>query len=459
MSRMEEWSALLAECDREVPGLEGTLDRAYAKRRKKRAHLALKSLGSIAACFALFVILVNFSAPVANACSRIPGLRELAKVVTFSRSLKDAVDHEFVQPVELSQSNDDISAEIAYLIVDQKQVNVFYQLDCRPDIYTLVWVDVYDTEGKPLDCGIYYHQFEPENVDLRSFTIDFFEQQVPEQLLCVLKIGTPVVYTDGLPPATERFPDPDDREEPEVVAEFEFLLELDSQFTAAAKLYPVNQLVEIDGQTFTIPEIEVYPSHLRLNVLESEDNSARIRDLDFYLETDTGIRFDTSSGITAHSTADNRYLTSYRAESTYFYEAKELKLVITGARLLDKDRARLHLNLLTGETDPLPEGISFQEAYREGEDWIISFRADFEFKQDEIMRQLFGSRCYDSHGNLYEVTHWSSIMGEPDETGRIPYYFETFPLKGYPYDEVWLSPQFTHNWTPETPIEITITLE
>ena len=306
MSRMEEWSALLAECDREVPGLEGTLDRAYAKRRKKRAHLALKSLGSIAACFALFVILVNFSAPVANACSRIPGLRELAKVVTFSRSLKDAVDHEFVQPVELSQSNDDISAEIAYLIVDQKQVNVFYQLDCRPDIYTLVWVDVYDTEGKPLDCGIYYHQFEPENVDLRSFTIDFFEQQVPEQLLCVLKIGTPVVYTDGLPPATERFPDPDDREEPEVVAEFEFLLELDSQFTAAAKVYPVNQLVEIDGQTFTIPEIEVYPSHLRLNVLESEDNSARIRDLDFYLETDTGIRFDTSSGITARASFKRR---------------------------------------------------------------------------------------------------------------------------------------------------------
>ncbi len=37
--------------------------------------------------FFLFVLLVNFSAPIAYACSQVPILRELAEAVTFSPSV------------------------------------------------------------------------------------------------------------------------------------------------------------------------------------------------------------------------------------------------------------------------------------------------------------------------------------------------------------------------------------
>ena len=455
MNRKNEFTAMIEELNQPAPRLETTLDRAYKRKRKRTTQMIVRPLAGFAACFAIFVLLVNFCAPVAYACSRIPGLRELAAAVTFSRSLTDAVENEYVQTIDLSQTENDITAEIAYLIVDQKQVNVFYRLAYPEQDIPLVWVDVYDSEGRYLsNCGVSYHQFEPENGDLRSFTIDFFEEDVPSSLICTLKIRSAVVSADGPPADTDHVPGSEDVVKPEYLAELEFLLEFDPLFTAAGKLYQVNQTVELDGQKITVTEIEVYPSHLRVNVLEAEDNTARIRDLDFYIETDTGIRFDTGNGITATHPAGIPGMTSYRAESTYFYDAEQLKLVITGAKLLDKTMNTTYLNLVTGETGPLPDGAAFESAVREGENWIVTFRADWD--SEEPMHQLFGGKFYDADGNEYEINQWSSMFGEADGEGNITYFLDQFPLKNYPYDEVWLTPHYSHYWTAEDLIVITV---
>lgn len=454
MTRMEEFEALLAEADREIPGLEATLERAYDKKRKRNRRLVLRPLAGIAACFAIFVVLVNFCAPVAYACSRIPGLRELAEAVTFSRSLSDAVDNEYVQPMELKQTANGITAEIAYLIVDQKQVNVFFRLTSEEYPVLSADPDVYNSEGGYLPCGLVNYAFDLDSGELGTFIIDFTTEDVPDSLICTLKVKASGVSTETAPADTGLFPDIDDRYEPEYLAEFEFLLEFDPLFTAAGKLYPVNQTVEINGQKITVTEIEVYPSHLRVNVLEAEDNIAWIQDLDFYIETDTGLRFDTGSGITATGSADDPNMTSYRAESTYFYEAKQLKLVITGAQFLEKSMETTYVNLVTGETGPLPDGVTFDSAVREGDDWIVSFRADW--TESEPMYQCFGHLYYDAEGSRYEIHMWSSSHGDRDENGKFTYFIDSFPLKNYPHDEVWLSPHFSYNWTAENEIVITV---
>ena len=455
MNRMEEFNTLLAECEREIPELEGTLDRAYAKKRKKNIQIALRSLGSIAACFAIFVLLVNFCAPVAYACSRVPGLRELAEAVTFSRSLSDAVDNEFVQPMDLSQSANGITAEIAYLIVDQKQVNVFYRLSSEEYPILSADPDVYNSDGSDLHHGLVNYAFDLESGELGNFTIDFTQENVPDSLLCSLKVWASGVSTEEAEPVTEQFPDTEDIPEPAYLAEFEFLLEFDPLFTAAGKLYEVNQTVEIDGQKLTVTEVEVYPSNLRINVLESADNTAWIQTLEYYIETDSGIRFDSgSNGLIATGSGDNPYLTSYRAESTYFYNVEQLKIVITGAKFLEKSHETTYVNLVTGETGPLPQGAAFESALREGDDWIVSFRADW--TEGIPMYQLFQHRYYDPEGNEYELNMWSGSFGEKDENGKFTYFLDTFPLKDYPYDEVWLTPMFSYRWTADTEIAITV---
>lgn len=320
MNRMEEYQAMLEALEQSAPGLDTTLERAYAKKRKRTRQRILRPVAGLAACFVLFVLLVNFSAPVAYACARIPGLRELAEAVTFSRSLTDAVDNAYVQPMELSQTSNGITAEVDYLIVDQKQVNVFYRLNSEKYPQLTADPEVFDRDGNRPSCGYHSNDFNAENGELRCLTIDFVDNNVPDCLKIRLHVDSFDVVSEAVPPEhpADIFEDAPE-EERNYLASFEFLLEFDPQFTAAGKIFPVNQTVTLDGQDITITKIEVYPTHLRVDVREEDGNSAWLQDLEFYIETDWGMKFEpASSGITATGSVDSPAMVSYRADSTIF---------------------------------------------------------------------------------------------------------------------------------------------
>lgn len=458
MNRKDEYLAIIEELNRVVPALETTLDRACKKRRKRTALMIARPAAGLAACFAVFVLLVNFCAPVAYACSRIPVLKELAEAVTFSRSLTDAVENEYVQTMNLSRTENGITAEVVYLIVDQKQVNVFYRLDS--DQYEQLSADptVKHTEGeRPPSCGWSSTGFDAENGALRCLNIDFVEGNVPDSLIVQLKVYTNQTNYEN--PAPENYVDDIFSDElpgePDYLADFEFLLEFDPEFTASGKVFPVNQTVLLEGQAITITDIEVYPTHMRVDIQESPENTAWLKGLEFYIETDWGMQFDpVSNGIVSTGSGDSPSMVSYRADSTYFYQAEQLKLVITGARWLRKDMETTYLNLITGETGTLPEGAEFDSARKQGSGWVVKFRAALE--EDGPMYQLFGHKFFDADGNEYEINQWGSTHGERNEDGTFTCFYDEFPLKNYPYDEVWLSPQFSHNWTAENVIVITI---
>ena len=457
MNRKNEFETMIEELNQPAPGLETTLDRAYKRKRKRTTQLIVRPLAGLAACFAVFVLLVNFCAPVAYACSLVPGLRELAAAVTFSRSLTDAVENEYVQPMDLSQTQNDITAEVAYLIVDQKQVNVFYRLDS--DKYEKLYADpdVRSADGnRPESCSYHSTGFDAENGELRCLSIDFVDNDVPDKLRIALRVNPNMVVEEVAPEhSVDDLYSDDIYEEPSYLAEFEFLLEFDPKFTAAGKVFPVNQTVILEGQAITITDIEVYPTHMRVDIEESPDNTAWMKGLEFYIETDWGMKFDAaSSGILSTGSADSPSMVSYRADSSYFYESNHLHLVITGAQWLRKDMQTTYLNLVTGEHGELPEGAAFDSARKHGGGWIVKFRADLD--EDDPMYQLFGHKFYDADGNEYEIKQWSSMYGDPNEEGNITHFYDEFPLLNYPYDEVWLSPQYSHNWIAENPIIIPV---
>jgi len=457
MNRKNEFEAMIEELNQPAPGLEATLDRAHKKKRKRTTQMIVRPLAGFAACFAVFVLLVNFCAPVAYACSQVPVLRELAAAVTFSRSLTDAVENEYVQPMDLSQTDNDITAEVAYLIVDQKQVNVFYRLDS--DKYETLDADpeVRNAEGGHLPCGYSSTGWGAENGELRCLSIDFVDDNVPASLRIKLDVYTNGIRHENVEPeqAVDDIYSDDPYEEPDYLAHFDFLLEFDPKFTATGKVFPVNQTVILEGQAITITDIEVYPTHMRVDIAESADNTAWLKRLDFYIETDWGMKFDpVSNGITATGSTESPSMVSYRADSTYFYEADHLKLVITGAQWLRKDMETTYLNLVTGEHGELPEGAEFDSSRKQGSGWVVKFRAAYD--EDKPMYQLFGHLIYDDDGNEYEINQWSSMYGDPDEEGNITYFYDEFPLLKFTGEEVWLTPHFSHNWVAEDLIVITI---
>ncbi|MBQ7920591.1 MAG: DUF4179 domain-containing protein [Lachnospiraceae bacterium] len=460
MNRMEELQELLNELEEPVPALEDTVNRA--RRRKAKRNRRITALVSVAAVFVLFVGLVNFSTPVAYACSKIPIIKELAEAVTFSPSLSDAVENEFVQPMNLYKEDGGVSATVEYLIVDQKQVNVFFRLDSEH--YAGLGTDpkVKSADGSsPTPCAYGLSEWDVENGELRCLTIDFMDEDVPQSLLITMDIYDRGDVAAGEPmevAAPENISDDmfSDMEEPRMyVAYFEFLLEFDPLFTAAGKVFDINETIEMDGQQITFTQMEVYPTHLRVNVEESGKNTAWLKSLDFYIETDWGMQFDTiSNGISATGSEDGKSMASFRADSSYFYEAEHLEIVITGVEWLNKDMEKMYLNLETGETGQLPEGVRFKAATKQAEGWILEFEA--QYRRENHHHQLFASEFYDAAGERYEINSWSSTFGEENENGEISYFIEEFPLKDYHETEVWLCPHYSHMWTPEEPVRIEV---
>lgn len=455
MNRMEEYQELMMKLEQPVGSIEGTLERAMRK-RKHRQRILQPVIG-MAAAFLLFVLLVNFSSPVAYACSRIPFLRELAQAVTFSKSLTDAVKNEYIQPLNLEQSNGKVSAKIEYLIVDQKQVNVFFRLDS--EVYDQLDVNPGRilTDGEPLQgYGVGVNDYNVKNGELRSMTIDFVEQDVPSSMQIRLNIRA---IDDSKEAESFHITDKEFQETKSditaFVAQFDFLLEFDPLFTQAAKKYDIEQTVLLEGQKITVTDVEVYPTHMRVNVEDDPENTAWLKSLHFYVATENGEVFESaSSGVIATGAENTRSMVSYRADSSWFYEAKELKVVITGAEWLRKDMEKIYLNLETGETGELPEGVELHSTEERPDGWVVRLIA--KKREENYHHMLMGNEFYDAAGNTYDIHSWGFYDEFPEGVDEAIYFIEEIPLVDYHEKEVWLAPAYSHLWEAEEPIEVTI---
>jgi len=432
MNRKDEYNEWLAELEQTVPALDGTLTRAQKRRRRKK--IILGPILSVAAVFALFVVAVNSSVKVAYACSQIPILKELAEAVTFSRSLTDAVENEYVQPMNLTQEEDGVTVSVEYLIVDQKQVNVFFRIASEEEKEYNVSPTVLTRDKKSAGCAYGLKNHDAKNGELRSMTIDFLDEDVPDGLVVKFDVSERGAGRVGV---------------------FEFLLEFDPQFTAVGKVYEINKTVLLDGNEIIIRRMEVYPTHLRVNIEETTENKDKLKGLEFYIKTDWGMQFETvSNGIIAHGSVDAPEITSYRADSTYFYEADHLEIVITGADWLDKSREMVYVNLLTGETKGLPEHVKFGKAEKLGGGWAVTF--DVKIKEEDHFDQNFAWSYYDVEGNEYDMNARSHMYKDSMDEDYEEYYEEIVHLSEYPYNEAWLKLQYTHSWEAEEPVAILV---
>lgn len=479
MNRNQEYEALLAECSNTPGELETTVERALQRKKtlQKKRRAGWLSVSGLAACFAGFVLLVNLSVPFARACGQIPVLRELARAVSWSPSLSAAVENDYVQPMDLVQTQNGITARVEYLIVDRKQVDVFFSVDSTE-------YETLDVTHPQLTMPDGEHgwnsslsSYGVENGELIDFQINFVDRDVPETLTMTFGVyereevrSTPEAsgvsgdYGDELLSDIEK-------EQHKILAEFTFELEFDPNFTAQGEIIPVNETFTLDGQTVTLTEAEVYPTHLRLNFDYAPDNTAWLTDLNFYLENEHGKRFESIvNGISGTGNPNDPSTSSVWLDSPFFSQGEHLILHITGAAWIDKDRERVKVDLVNGIMDDPPQGVAVDWTELRADGWLVSFSAEQRWGSD-IHYQIWGSSFYDADGNAYDIDQRSMTTG-PMVFGPISgdelkaheekerqamekgLYFETFALKGYTEDEVWLEPR----WTSVTDSTATVVL-
>lgn len=448
MNRNQEYEALLQELEATPATLDGTAERALRRRRReRRLRIFGVPAGSLAACFVAFVLLVNLFPPFARACGNVPLLRALAQAVAWSPSLSAAVANDYVQPIGQSQTVNGITATIEYVIVDQKQVHIFFTL--KGEEYETLSAEMPEFSPEQ-HCAVLGADFHQKPGTLLHFTLDYLEGDVPEGFAMAFGVtGETGEEAEGGPAAPSRsILDEPEWEEPDILADFTFDLKFDPTYTAQGEIVPVDSTFRLDGQTLTVTTAEVYPTHVRVNIEGAEDNTAWLKGLDFYLENEDGERFDSiSNGITASGDTDSPAMVSYRLESPYFADSAHLTLHITGATWLDKDKERVRADLANGTVEWLPEGVSVQAMQHRADGWVLTFDVT---APADIHKQVFASQYYDEAGTEYDQQATSVTAPEDG------YFYRQMVLRDYPWDEVWLCPAYSRTTTAETPVTIPI---
>jgi hypothetical protein len=375
MDRMEEYQMLSAELERLPESLDGAVLRARVRAGKHRVHRLIEApLAGAAAVFALFVLLVNLSVPFALACGSVPVLKQLTAAVALSPSLKAAVQHDYVQYMGLTQSANGVEMTVDYVIVDQKQVNVFYTVQGAAPRYSVI-PEIRGAQGGPLE-GYGLLSGSPAEPDiLQKFVVDFMQGDVPPELELSCEVfpleavqAETSIQADGETP---------DRAEPDPAAAFVFDLRFDPAYTGAGETVVLDRYFTLDGQRLLAEDVEIYPTHVRLNLVDDENNIAWLRSVDFYLEDERGNRYDkVGNGITATGSENSFFMAGHRLESSYFGDAEHLTLYITGATWLDKAMEYVEVDLKSGAAGAMPEGIRLENAdLADGADYDLTVSA------------------------------------------------------------------------------------
>ena len=396
------------------------------------------------------MLLVNLSVPFARACGNIPVLRELAKAVSWSPSLSAAVENKYVQPIRQSQTVNGITATVEYVIVDQKQLHIFFTLN--GDGYDNLTAEMPRYEPEQV-CSTIGCDWNRAPGTLLNFTLDYGDNNVPDSFTITFGVITYVEPDWSEEAPTKSYEDemlePMNEEAPDYLAEFTFDLEFDPEFTAKGEIVPVNQTFDLDGQSLTVTEVEIYPTHVRVNVADDPANTAWLKGLTFYLENGDRERFrPISNGISATGGEDSPAYVSFRLESPYFADSEHLTLHITGAEWLDKDMERVRVDLAARTAERLLEGVTFRSAEKRDGGWVLTFRV--KQREEHHSFQVWRSTFYDEAGNQYESNRRSTTTADSG------CFEEMLPLPGYQEDVVWLQPTYSHTTTETIPVIIPI---
>lgn len=458
MNRNAEYQMLLAELETQPERLESTVHRAFTREKtlQKRRRMILTPALGLAACFTVFVLLVNLSIPFASACGRVPWLRELAKTVAFSPSLSAAVENEYVQPISVAQTENGFTVTVEYVIVDRKQLNIFYTAKIPEDQHLYV---NYDYEMNDLHSWAGSSgSAQLTSGELMQISLDFVECDVPSELGVKFQF-----YDEEAMRAAE--PDRSSAEmpkwqAPDYLAEIPFQLEFDPYFTAQGEIVPVDTSFTLDGQQFTLTEVELYPTHMRIDLSDDQGNTAWLKGLDLYLENEHGQRFERRGGITATGSAEGDGMGSFWLDSSFFSQGKHLTLHITRAQWKDKDAPRVRLNLADGTTENLPQGVRLLRAERRSDGWKVQF-LKYEDEIGSLGNLMSCGGFWDENGNHYDIWQSGSTIGYQDpETGEWVedenISAEDFVLKGFTGDVVYLEPSNNRATNFDIPVTIPI---
>ena len=442
MNREQEHYAL----KQELISIPSALDNVFAlaqlrvKKRKIVNNCFIKPIGAIAVTFILFVATVNISPNAVHAMENIPGLKQLAEAVSFSRSLTDAVEHDFVQTIGLEQTIDDVTVRVEYVIIDGLRLHVFYSLDSEIHSNLGVSINLRDAENEMNSAGyIGKAQVVFENAKIRHFFGGFYEY-LPEIVIWEPNIYNHIygIYLPG-----------------ELIGSLTFIIELDAAFVYQNEVISLNYDFVVDGQGLTLTSLYINPAHTRLNFIADNDNTAWLRDLKVYLTNESGKRFEIPATTDEMrnlpgGNAEGLMIATYFVESIFFAQWESLYIVIEEVKWLDKDMEKIYINFTNGTHSALPEGMALDDVQSFDNGWVVTLSTI-----DLGVHQITYTRNPETWDSL-EFRRLQNGWHIHETTPGLFFSVESPPKVENGYIVVALTPQYSRIVSLDMPIKIRV---
>ncbi|MEB2301151.1 DUF4179 domain-containing protein [Lysinibacillus xylanilyticus] len=313
--------------------------------REKRANKRIVSV-AIASLFCLSLLFsIRVSPTIAGQVAKIPGFQTIVSAVVRDKGIKDIVDNDYYEEINVTQSKKGLSLTLQGVIADNSGLILYYDADASFDMSELhlEGVQLFQGDDKIKD-GSSFTSHQSNQIRISS-SVDF-------------SFSEPFAYDSKDFKAVFHFYEKD-RGNIEISVPFSLQNEI-----AKEKTFTANRTVNVDGQKFTITEIRRSPLRMAIDIELDEANTMRILALDnIAVETEDGERREevVKNGLSlGKNSRDGKF--TLNLQSNYFHDSDSLKLLIGAVHAVPKGEDFIEVDFGTKEVLTKPDYL----------DWDIS---------------------------------------------------------------------------------------
>jgi hypothetical protein len=439
----------------EIPeSLERTILEGLEKGKKQRKRFILRRASSIAAILilTLMCVMVVNSPALANQLKRIPAFAYILKVIHWDKGMTEAFEQGYFQELGLSQGHEGITLTLDKLVADEKNMVIFYTVDNKSDKeISMCHFAFIDPKGEHFTAGIGTNGLEkdesrPGNIFTGRTDVNFPDNNgsVPESFsIEVTMTQSPdISYEEPVQAGSES--SRNDNSNRSIKGEFPskekalksvwtFSLKLDTEKFFNKKIeYPLDKIIEIEGQKIIFKKVIVYPTRLGVQMEIVKENTKEL----FYFDD---LRFENEegeiwagimNGVSGFGGPGDDEKTIY-LQSNYFTKPKELYLKFSSIRALDKDKCKVMVDLEKGGVlSELPQGLRITDINSLSDGYELKYELENDNMKDEKRAyNVFYSEFIDASGKKYSFNH-SSMQSSFTGKGAGAIYIPKYEYKG-----------------------------
>ena len=409
MMSNEKWDELINESFKypeELSGTEARFKRRIVKEKRKKKAL-ISSITALAASI-LFVLLINTNTAFANAVAEFPVIGKLVEYVRFDKSLRKAIENEYVQEVNLAAWDGNNRLLLPYVIADEKKLILFFQMPEEFKQESNQWINIFrknmkngstgeDVEGYGYSASGLSFEGREENFGFIMQDYHFPEGGLPKSIDLEVEVKIENMLDSGEVSISDNY-DVKSNSYFETMGTFSFHIELED--FVEPKIYEINEEHKILGQNITVENMKVYPTGTEVNFSFDHENSAFIKGLELeVVQDDYKVLKVNGNGFSATNDTENARMSVF-VESNYFDKPNKQELLIKGIRLLDKNEEFITVDIDNKTITPNIEGMELKQVIMKSDSATLIFST--QITEDDNFG-MFNHDYKDTEGNEYRL--------------------------------------------------------